>query len=77
MDDTINFANLDRKNLGYPQPPPQIINTIISKEEINESSDWAAEENISKKGLKNLAVLLLRTIHKKQFSSHREVAEEI
>lgn len=43
----------------------------------HDRTNWADTDQLFKRGLKNLASLLLQTIIKKRFSSHNEVAEEI
>lgn len=72
IDQTVNFADLERSyrvrtdlaQLPSDRPLPNFFHENF-------------QDQLARKGLKYLASLLLSTLRRKKFSSHREVAEEI
>ena len=74
MDNTINFTDIDKK---FFTPNPVCSSPLkLSSHSPNteERREWAARDHSSKRGLKQLASLLMKTLHKKGFTSHSEVA---
>ncbi len=76
-ENSLNFIDIEKRYFTtHPQTPSPFKNDSLSSN-ANDHRDWAASQNLSKRGLKQLASLLLQTLLKKPFSSHREVAEQM
>lgn len=75
-DNTLNFADIQQRLSSEKHntntPFHHLIRSIDTEE-----VDWAPNDSHYKRGLKNLASLLLKAFHKKRFTSLAEVIEEI
>lgn len=76
-ENTINFADIEKRLFNSnPNTPPYEGSSVMSQS-AQDRMNWADTDQLLKRGLKNLASLLLQTLIRKRFSSHNEVAEEI